>query len=128
MNKESLVKEQVVYQSIGEQISHELASKMVKDHCDKFSAEESHSFFIGKDILEKTFAQPGCVGIRFYEALNEIGQKTLVSIGIDSNGKNILKLTSVNEHGKIAVTEGLVWDRILTTSGNTTDNPPYVVD
>ncbi len=32
MNKESLVKEQVNYQSVGEQISHELAAKMVKDH------------------------------------------------------------------------------------------------
>jgi hypothetical protein len=113
MNKESLVKEQVVYQAVGEQISHELGAKMVKDHYDKFTAEQSHSFYIGKDILEKTFAQPGCVGIRFYEALDESGRKTLVSVGIDSQGKNILELSAVNQHGKIVVTEGMVNDRVL---------------
>jgi hypothetical protein len=113
MNKESLVKEQVVYQAVGEQISHELGAKMVKDHYDKFTPEESHSFFIGKDIIDQVLTQPGCVGIRFYEALNESGNKTLVSVGIDSKGKNILELTAVNEHGKITVTEGMVLDRVL---------------
>jgi hypothetical protein len=111
MNQESLIKEKLNYQAVGEEIPHELAGKMVKDHYDKFTAAESHSFIIGKDILEKTFAQPGCVGVRFYEALNESGNKTLVSVGIDSNGKNIIEFTSVNEHGKITVTEGMVTDR-----------------
>ncbi len=39
MNKESLVKEMVSYQAVGEQISHELAAKMVKNHCDKYGEE-----------------------------------------------------------------------------------------
>jgi hypothetical protein len=112
MNKESLVKEQVIYQSVGEQISHELGAKMVKDHYDKFTTEESHAFVVGKDILERIFAQPGCVGVRFYEALNENGDKTLVSVGIDSKGKNILEFSSINQHGKIVVTEGMVTDRV----------------
>ena len=116
MNKESLVKEQIDYQAVGEEIPHELAAKMVKDHYDKFTAEESYSFIIGKDILQKIFAQPGCVGVRFYEALYE-GNKTLVSVGIDSNGKNIIEYTSVNEHGKITVTEGMVTDRVRPGGG-----------
>ena len=64
MNKESLVKENVDYRAVGEQISHELAAKMVKDHCDKY-AEESKTYLIGRNIIEQMLAQPGCVGITF---------------------------------------------------------------
>ena len=110
MNKESLVKEQVNYQSIGEQISHELAAKMVKDHYDKYS-DESKSYVIGRKIIDEILAQPGCVGVRFFDAINESGIKTLVYAGIDSNGKNILEVTTVNDHGKLAVTEGMSADR-----------------
>ncbi len=110
MNKESLVKEQVNYQSVGEQISHELAAKMVKDHHDKYS-DESKSYVIGKKIIEEILAQPGCVGVRFFDAINEAGVKTLVYAGIDEKGKNILEITTVNDHGKLAVTEGMSADR-----------------
>jgi hypothetical protein len=110
MNKESLVKEQVNYQSIGEQISHELAAKMVKDHHDKYS-EESKSYIVGKTIIDQILAQPSCVGVRFFDAINEAGVKTLVYVGIDSNGKNLLEITTVNDHGKLAVTEGMSGDR-----------------
>ena len=40
MNKESLVKEHVDYQAVGEQISHELAGKMVKDFNDAQSLDQ----------------------------------------------------------------------------------------
>jgi hypothetical protein len=110
MNKESLVKEKVEYQSVGEQISHELAAKMVKDHHDKYS-DESKSYVIGKTIIDQILAQPGCVAVRFFDAINESGIKTLVYVGIDSNGKNILEITTVNDYGKLAVTEGMSADR-----------------
>ena len=51
MNKESLVKEQLDYQTIGEEITHELAAKMIKNHHDKHYYEESHSYTIGKTSL-----------------------------------------------------------------------------
>ncbi len=34
--------------------------------------------------------------------------KTLVYVGIDAKGKNILEITTVNDHGKLAVTEGMI--------------------
>ncbi len=37
MNKELLVKEKIDFQAIGEEITHELAAKMVKDHHDKYT-------------------------------------------------------------------------------------------
>ena len=113
MNQESLVKEKTDYQAIGEQISHELASKMVKDHADKYS-DESKAYTVGKTIIEALLAQPGCVGIRFFDAINESGVKTLVYVGIDRKGDNILEYTSVNDHGKLAVTEGMSADRSQT--------------
>ena len=113
MNKESLVKEQINYQIAGEEITHEMAAKMIKDHHDKYSYEESHSYTIGKNIIEAILAQPGCVGITFRDAINEFGVKTLVYVGINSNGNSILELTTVNDHGKLAVTHGMIGDRML---------------
>jgi hypothetical protein len=116
MNKESLVKVQLDYQTIGEEISHELGAKMIKDHHDKKAVGESKSYIIGRTIIDQILAQPGCVGLRIFDALNENGEKTLVYVGIDSKGNNLLEFTSVNNHGKIVVTEGMIGDKINTTS------------
>jgi hypothetical protein len=117
MNKESLVKEQKNFSEIGEEISHELAGKFIKNHHDQYSYENSFSYVIGKNIMDKIMAQPGCAGIRIVEAVNEFGNKTLVYVGIDEKGNNILEYTSVNQHGDIAVTEGMIGDR---SAGGTT--------
>jgi hypothetical protein len=115
MNKELLVKAQVDFPAVGAQISHELAAKMVKNHHDVHSVDGSNSYYIGKNIIEQMLAQPGCVGIRFFDAINEIGQKTLVYVGIDAKGKSILEFTTVNDHGKLAVVEGMSADKVLIT-------------
>ncbi|HEY1870924.1 MAG TPA: hypothetical protein VGG71_07695 [Chitinophagaceae bacterium] len=115
MNKESLLKEHVDYQAIGEQISHELAAKMVKNHFDKYS-DDSKSYVVGKNMIEQVLAQPGCVGIRFHDAINEFGEKTLVYFGVDCKGKSILEYSTVDQHGKIAVTEGMSVDRGQTNN------------
>jgi hypothetical protein len=112
MNKESLVKVQVDYNSIGEEISKELGAKMIKDHHDKNAIGESKSYVIGRTIIDQILAQPGCVGLRIFEAINEEGKKTLVYVGIDSKGNNLLEFASVNTHGKIVVTEGMIGDKI----------------
>ncbi len=36
---------------------------------------------MGKEILTKILEQPGCAGIRFYNGINEKGEKTLVTLG-----------------------------------------------
>ena len=111
MNKESLVIEQKNISAIGEEISYELAGKMIKNHHDKYSTEDSCSYIIGKNALQQLMNQPNCVGIRFVDAVNESGEKTLVYVGIDEKGKNIIESTSVNQHGDIAVTEGMIYDK-----------------
>ena len=111
MSKEVLVKNQIDFQAIGGQISHELAAKMVKNHHDAHSIDGSNSYYIGKNVIEQMLAQPGCVGIRFFDALSESGNKTLVYVGIDSKGKSILEYTTVNDYGKLAVVEGMAADK-----------------
>ena len=113
MNKELLVKSQVDFPSIGEQISHELAAKMVKNHHDTHSIDDSNSYYIGRNIIDQMLAQPGCIGIRFFDAINEAGQKTLVYVGIDAKGKSILEYSTVNDQGKLAVVEGMGADKVL---------------
>jgi hypothetical protein len=114
MNKEPLVKDQVDFQTIGEEISHELAAKMVKDHHDKYTLDESNSYFIGKNIIDQVMAQPGCIGIRFFDALNEAGDKTLVYVGIDVKGKSIVEITTINDNGKLAIIKATIGDQLFT--------------
>ena len=113
MNKELLVKEQTDFQNAGGEISHELAAKMVKDHHDKHTLCESHSYIIGKNIIELILSQPGCVGLRFFDALNEAGEKTLVYVGVDKKGKSIIELTSINDNGKLGVIKASIGDQAL---------------
>ena len=113
MNKESLVIAKADYQAVGGEISHDLAAKMVKNHHDKHSMANSYSYVIGKDIMNQLFSQPGCVAVRFFDAINEEGEKTLVYAAIDTNGKTIMEITSIDNHGKLAATPGMVFDQAL---------------
>lgn len=95
---------------IGEAISRELGAKMVKDFQDA-NPEEAIGNYIGRDILEKILAQPGCMGVRFYNAINETGRKTLVYVGIDENNQIIEKYPCINSAGELFIDDGTVADR-----------------
>jgi hypothetical protein len=97
---------------IGEEISHELGAKMVKDFQDAYPNETTANF-IGRDILDRILAQPDCEGIRFYYALNESGKKTLVYVGIDKNEQIISKYVGINPAGELVNEKGIVADRAV---------------
>ena len=99
--------------SIGEEIGVELGTQMVKGY-QKANPSDVHSYLIGRDIIDQVLAQPGCVGIKFYNAYNEIGEKTLVYVGVDQNGKTIVEYTVVNTEGQLSSAKGIVADRIKT--------------
>src|ERR1700744_3386846 len=95
------------YAAIGEQISHEMATDFVKAYSEAHPGDfAGHT--IGRTIIDQILAQPGCVGMRFYNALNEEGRKTLVYVGIDAKGKDLIK-TVVLEDGTLAA-GGIVAD------------------
>jgi len=45
--------------------------------------------YFGKDIVEKTMKQPGCVGVRMYYGKHKDGTPDLMIIGVDKNGKEM---------------------------------------
>jgi hypothetical protein len=109
---------------VGEAIELELGCKMVKDFSDNFP-NETKSYFIGTKIIKAILSQPNCVGIRFYNAINEFGEKTLVYVGIDENDKIISEFTLINSFGELVKEKGIVADRVRTTpplDDSTTDS------
>ncbi len=95
---------------VGEEISHELGAKMVKDFQDK-NPDDVIANYIGRNIIEQILAQTDCVGIRFYNAINEMGRKTLVYVGIDPDDQIITQYTGVNTAGELVKEKGIVADR-----------------
>jgi hypothetical protein len=108
MQTETLQKKNLAM--VGEEISHELGTQMVKDF-QVANPTDIKSYYIGKNIISQILAQPGCVGIKFYNAYNEAGEKTLVSVGVDEFGKNIVEYTIVNQDGSFDRKKAIVADR-----------------
>lgn len=96
--------------AVGEDIGQELGAKMVKDFQDSFPTENQW-LFVGKNIIDQILNQPGCVGIRFYNALDEVGQKTLVYVGIDADGNIISEYTGIDTNGQLTNYQGIIADR-----------------
>jgi hypothetical protein len=96
--------------SIGEAIDHELAANLVRSYQEKYP-ESFTGVTIGRNIIDEILAQPGCVGMRFYDAVNEEGQKTLVYVGVDASGKDMVKRVVVEKGGAISTAPAIVADR-----------------
>lgn len=96
--------------AIGEEVGYELGTEFISNYRNA-NPNETLSYVIGKNIIEKILSQPGCEGIHFYNAINEYGKKTLVYVGIDKDGKNIFEYTAVNNEGNITNEDGVVGDR-----------------
>lgn len=102
---------------IGEDVGYQLGTEFI-DNYRNANPNDALSFVIGRNIIDQILAQPGVAGIRFYNAINELGQKTLVYVGVDNNGKNIFQYTAVNSAGTITSEEGTVGDRTETEDGS----------
>jgi len=113
MQKELTTKKD--YAAIGEEISHETGAEFIKAYEEAYPGENRGYYQIGRNIIDKILAQPGCVGMRFYYGLNEAGQKTLVYVGLDAEGKEILKRAVITSNGDLAVADGIMADRINWT-------------
>jgi hypothetical protein len=95
---------------IGEEIDHELGAKFVKNFQDACPGEKT-AYIIGREILDKILAQPDCAGIKYFNAIDEYGNKTLVYVGIDEKGEIISEYTSVSDKGHMENSKGIVADR-----------------
>jgi len=97
--------------AIGEEVGLELGTQMVKSY-QQANPSDVRSYLIGRNIIDQILAQPGCVGIKFYNAYNENGGKTLVYLGVDQNGTSIVEYKVVSGNGQLDSIAGIVADRI----------------
>lgn len=118
MQTELLTKRTIA--TIGEEITRETGAQMIKDYYQAHPTDVK-SYIIGKDIINQILAQPGVAGIQFYNAINEDGQKTLVYVGLDENGKALMSYKSVNNQGILAEEKGIVADKVLPQGDNLDD-------
>ncbi len=105
---------------VGEDIGYEKGAKMIKTYYDQ-NQDDVLAHFMGRNLIEAILAQPGTVGIRMFHAINEIGLKQLVIVGVDANGQNILNYTSIGENGEVIKNKGIVADKLRNC-------PPYCGD
>lgn len=114
MQTELLTKRNIA--TIGEEITQELGAELVNNYR-KAHPNDVKGYIIGKEILNQILAQPGCAGIEFYNAINEVGQRTLVYVGLDQNGKQLVNYTVVTTDSKIQQEKGIVADRSIPSGG-----------
>jgi hypothetical protein len=110
------IKEKVLLdETVGEDIGYDLGVSMVKAFYDQTG--EGNSQFVGKNILNKLLEQPGCIGIRIYNAINEKGEKTFVLVGLDKDNNPLVKTSIVTPEGLLDTKQGIVADRMRVENG-----------
>ncbi len=97
-------------------LPEELMKKWMQKHLDH---HETRGHFYGKEFLTKILSQPGCMGIRFYHAINDEGEKTLVVVGADAKGASMWAST----HG--AKSKGKLRDDPPGSGDKGKPCPPY---
>jgi hypothetical protein len=105
---------------IGEEIGLALGNEMVSNY-QVSNPTDVFAYEVGRDIIDQILAQPGCHGLRFYNAYNEKGQKTLVYVGLDQSGKTITEISVVTVDGSLVRKQGIVADRIRVPGGPVRD-------
>jgi hypothetical protein len=105
------------YAAVGEEITHELAHEFIAAY-EKAYPGEKRGYHLGRNIIDRILAQPGCVGMRFYYGLNEDGQKTLVYVGVDADGNDLVKRAVITSNGDLTLADGIMADRIGGLGGS----------
>jgi ketol-acid reductoisomerase len=116
----NLTLEKPAIASIGEEIGLKLGNEMVTNY-QHSNPSDVFAYEVGRDIVDQILAQPGCQGLRFYNAYNEKGHKTLVYVGLDESGKTITEIAMVMADGSFVQKKGIVADRIRVPGGPVRD-------
>lgn len=66
------------------------ASAMVHTYQSCSETSDPKATVFGKKAFHRILAQPGCEGIRIYRAHRKEGKETLVMVGVDKDGTDIV--------------------------------------
>lgn len=84
----------------GEFVTLNDASRWTANYRNTIQPGDVIAEFLGKEKILELLSQEGCVGIRFYYAINDSGEKILVLVGADSN-ENDMENGLILENGNI---------------------------
>jgi hypothetical protein len=141
-SEEAGIKMQDVNNIYGEPVDARLAIYYIKKLWETVKPDESNScvalldnsfgFTIDKSLLLQTLSQPSCEGIRFYLAMRDNtgegqslpGVLTLVTVGVDSNGKDL----NFKYNRDIPFVDDLPDVENLSLTGEYPRTPPAIAD
>ena len=72
------------------QLSLADAKKYVRNYQSSFALPEFEEVFFSKELCERILSQPRCNGIRYYLGKKENDSTTVVVLGVDDQGKEII--------------------------------------
>ncbi len=72
-------------------ITLDQAVKYIQNFKKSPAAPTTKGGYFGKNIFDKILAQGGVVGIRYYYAAKDDGSPTLVLVGVDSTGNDMVQ-------------------------------------
>jgi hypothetical protein len=72
-------------------------AKMTANYRATISAGETIAHAVGKNLVNAVLSQVACVGIRFYYAINNSGDRQLVAVGVDANGDDMTQGVILDE-------------------------------
>lgn len=107
----------------GEEVGQELGAQMISTYRNA-NPNDAVGYYIGRNIIEQILAQPGCIGIKFYNAYHENGEKALVYVGVNAQGNDMLQIVTINADGILEANKGIVADRSIPCPG--TEIPPSI--
>lgn len=96
---------------VGEDIGLSEGIQLVQNFRDA-NPDATPGYYIGRNILDQVLNQPGCVGIRFRKCLTN-NEEHLVYTGVDTEGKDILHYSVVNNTGDLEQYNGIVADKVI---------------
>jgi len=64
-------------------------SEMTANYRATINLGETIGHAVGKNLVNAILNQTGCMGIRFYQAINNKGEKQLVAVGVDADGDDM---------------------------------------
>ena len=56
-----------------------------------------HGGLMDREVIDRILAQPGCTGIRYYNAMHPQGHDTIVLVGVDADGQDLWDGTIAEE-------------------------------
>ncbi len=56
-----------------------------------------HGGYMDREVIDRILAQPGCTGIRYYNAAHPLGYDTIVLVGVDADGRDLWDGTIAEE-------------------------------